>query len=125
MDQAAADRTSRDLPRLTRREVVRAGLLLAALPLLAAFAHAQDYPTRPVRWISPWPPGGANDVFSRAIAQELTKSLGQPVVVENRPGAAGTIGSDAAAKAAGDGYTVVMGSSPTHAIAPSVSPRCC
>jgi tripartite-type tricarboxylate transporter receptor subunit TctC len=97
--------------------------LLAALPLLAAFAHAQDYPTRPVRWISPWPPGGANDVFSRAIAQELTKSLGQPVVVENRPGAAGTIGSDAAAKAAGDGYTVVMGSSPTHAIAPSVYPN--
>ncbi|MCC6532581.1 MAG: tripartite tricarboxylate transporter substrate binding protein [Burkholderiales bacterium] len=101
----------------------------AALRVLAAAfvvvcagdsALAQPYPSKVVRWISPWPPGGANDIFSRAIAQELTRSFGQQVIVDNRPGAAGTIGSDIVAKAPPDGYTIVLGSSPTHAIAPSL-----
>jgi tripartite-type tricarboxylate transporter receptor subunit TctC len=96
-----------------------AGALVAAL-LCSPLAFAQSWPTKPIRWISPWPAGGANDVFSRALAQKLTESLGQPVVVDNKAGAAGTIGSDLAAKSPGDGYTIVMGSSPTHAIAPSV-----
>jgi tripartite-type tricarboxylate transporter receptor subunit TctC len=96
---------------------VMAGVVLAGA---VAGVCAQTYPTKTVRWISPWPPGGANDIFSRAIAQELTRSFGQQVIVDNRPGAAGTIGSDIAAKAPGDGYTIVMGSSPTHAIAPSL-----
>ena len=81
------------------------------------------YPTKPIRWISPWPPGGANDVFSRDIGRKLADAFGQPVIVDNRPGAAGTIGSDVAAKAPADGYTLVMGSSPTHAIAPSLYPQ--
>ena len=85
-------------------------------------APAQDYPARPMRWVSPWPPGGANDIFSRIIAQRLSETLGQPVVVENRPGAAGAIGTEAVAKSPADGYTLTLGSSPTHAIAPSLNP---
>ena len=88
-----------------------------------AQANAADYPVRPVKLISPWAAGGANDIFCRALAQKLTESMGQPVVVENRPGAAGTIGSDMAAKAPADGYTLVMGSSPTHSIAPGLYPK--
>jgi len=99
--------------------VVIVSVVLAAMPPLAT---AQAYPAKPIRWISPWPAGGANDIFSRAIGQRIGESLGQQVLVDNRPGAAGTIGSDIAAKAPADGYTLVMGSSPTHAIAPALYP---
>jgi len=99
--------------------VVIFSVVLAAMPPLAT---AQGYPAKPIRWISPWPAGGANDIFSRAIGQRIGESLGQQVLVDNRPGAAGTIGSDIAAKAPADGYTLVMGSSPTHAIAPALYP---
>ena len=99
--------------------------ILAASILGCAFgaAVAQPYPAKPVRWVSPWPPGGANDIFSRAIAQKLAEAFGQPVVVENRPGAAGAIGTEAVAKAPADGYVLTLGSSPTHAIAPSLNPN--
>jgi tripartite-type tricarboxylate transporter receptor subunit TctC len=96
---------------------------VALLMLACTAANAADYPSKPIRWISPWPPGGANDVFSRDIGRKIADAFGQPVIVDNRPGAAGTIGSDVAAKAPADGYTVVMGSSPTHAIAPSLYPQ--
>jgi tripartite-type tricarboxylate transporter receptor subunit TctC len=97
--------------------------LLAAFAFsLAGTAVAQDYPTRPVRWVSPWPPGGANDIFSRAIAQKLSDAFGQPVVVDNRAGAAGAIGTEHVAKSPADGYVLTLGSSPTHAIAPSLNP---
>jgi tripartite-type tricarboxylate transporter receptor subunit TctC len=99
-----------------RRTTYLAGIALA----LATAAFAQTFPDKPIRWISPWPPGGSNDIFSRALAQKFTESMGQPVIVDNRPGAAGTVGSAYAAKQPGDGYTIVLGSSPTHAIAPSV-----
>ncbi len=99
--------------------VVIVSVVLAAMPSLAT---AQAYPAKPIRWISPWPAGGANDIFSRAIGQKIGESLGQQVLVDNRPGAAGTIGTDIAAKAPADGYTLVMGSSPTHAIAPALYP---
>ena len=95
----------------------------AVLLLACTAAGAADYPSKPIRWISPWPPGGANDVFSRDIGRKISDAFGQPVIVDNRPGAAGTIGSDVAAKAPADGYTLVMGSSPTHAIAPSLYPQ--
>ena len=94
----------------------------ALLGLTCGAVSAQDYPARPVRWVSPWPPGGANDIFSRIIAQRLSEALGQAVVVENRPGAAGAIGTEAVAKSPADGYTLTLGSSPTHAIAPSLNP---
>src|SRR3954468_13724154 len=101
------------------QSLVVASAVVALLPLLAT---AQNYPAKPIRWISPWPAGGANDIFSRAIGQKIAESMGQQVLVDNRPGGAGHIGSDIAAKPPADGYTLVMGSSPTHAIAPALYP---
>jgi tripartite-type tricarboxylate transporter receptor subunit TctC len=89
--------------------------ILAAVALLmpAAGALAQAYPTKPVRLLIPWPPGGANDVVGRIVAQRLTEQLGQQVIVENRGGASGTIGSDLVAKGPADGYTIMVHSA-TH-----------
>jgi tripartite-type tricarboxylate transporter receptor subunit TctC len=96
---------------------MRAALaLLLALPLLA-FAQ---YPNRAVRLVIPFPPAGATDIVGRIVAQKLTERLGQPVVVENKPGAGGSIGSDLAAKSAPDGYTLLMATSSTHSIGPSL-----
>ncbi|MDO9072682.1 MAG: tripartite tricarboxylate transporter substrate binding protein [Rubrivivax sp.] len=78
-------------------------------------ARAQDYPNRPLRLIVPQGPGGGSDVGARVIAERLGRALGQQIVVENRPGAGGSIGVDAAAKAAPDGYTLVLGSNTTMA----------
>ncbi|MBX9699886.1 MAG: tripartite tricarboxylate transporter substrate binding protein [Acetobacteraceae bacterium] len=90
-------------------------LLLAALfAVLALPAAAQDWPLRPVRLIVPFPPGGGTDVVSRIVAQQLGQAINQPVVVENRGGAGGAIGSDAVAKAAPDGYTIGTATSSTH-----------
>ena len=72
---------------------------------------AQNYPSKPIRLIVPYAPGGGNDTLSRAIGQKLTQSLGQPLVVDNRPGSGGVIGADIVAKAAPDGYTLLMASS--------------
>lgn len=86
-----------------------ARLLLAASLLFAPlWAHAQAWPEKPVRWIVPFPPGGPTDLVSRLIASKLAGQLGQPVIIENRPGAAGNVGMEAAAKSAPDGYTVVF-----------------
>src|SRR5262245_10624963 len=75
-----------------------------------ASAHAQSYPERPIRLVAPFPAGGLPDVLARAVGDELSKSLGQPVIVENRAGAGGNTGADAVAKAAPDGYTLLMSS---------------
>jgi tripartite-type tricarboxylate transporter receptor subunit TctC len=76
-------------------------------------AQAQAYPAKPVRMLVVWPPGGSNDVVARVVAQRVTESLGQQFIVENRPGATGTIGSEIAAKAPPDGYTIMVNSA-TH-----------
>lgn len=90
---------------------------LLALSLSMAPAHAQDaWPTKPVRLVVPFAPGGATDLAARLIAQKLTDRLGRQVFVENRGGANGSIGAEVAARAAGDGYTLVMGTTGTHAI---------
>ena len=89
--------------------VLRAALSLVALGCVSTATLAQSFPSRPVRWIIPFPPGGSADLVSRAVAQKLSDSLGQPVVVENRPGAGGAIGLDAVAKAAPDGHTLGLG----------------
>jgi tripartite-type tricarboxylate transporter receptor subunit TctC len=96
----------------------------AAAPVLAQFpALAQSYPVKPIRMIVPFPAGGATDILARALSQKLGERLGQTVVVENRPGAGGTIGADAAAKAVADGYTLLLASSSTHSIAPAINPK--
>jgi len=83
-------------------------------------AQAQTYPTKLVRMIVPFPAGGATDIVARLVAQKMSESFGQQVLVDNRGGAAGTIGSDLAAKAPPDGYTILVGTSSTHAIAQSL-----
>jgi tripartite-type tricarboxylate transporter receptor subunit TctC len=88
-----------------------------ALGVAACAAHAQPaYPVKPVRFIVPFPAGGPLDIVARVLAQDLNRSWGQPVLVDNRPGAGGNIGADVAAKAAPDGYTILMGAVSTHAI---------
>jgi len=95
-----------------------AAVLFAAAATLAPMAvFAQAYPTKPVRMLIPWPPGGANDVVGRVVAQRLTEQFGQQVIVENRGGASGTIGSDLVAKGPADGYTFMVHSA-THVANP-------
>ena len=81
-------------------------LLIVATVLLCATAQAQDYPAKPIRFIVPFPPGGSSDLIARAIAPRMAEKMGQPVLVENRPGAGGMIGVDIVAKAQPDGYTI-------------------
>ncbi len=93
---------------------------LSATVLAAPLAQAQGYPNKPIRLICPFPPGGAVDIASRAIATELSKNLGQPVTVDNRPGAGGNIGGAEAARSAPDGYTLFMTTSGIQAINPAL-----
>jgi tripartite-type tricarboxylate transporter receptor subunit TctC len=92
--------------------------LLAVLLAFWVQTAAAQYPNRPLKLIVPFPPAGATDIVGRIVAQKLGERLGQPVVVENRPGAGGSLGSDLAAKAAPDGYTILMATSSTHSIGP-------
>jgi tripartite-type tricarboxylate transporter receptor subunit TctC len=84
-------------------------------------AGADDYPTRPITLIVPFPPGGSTTVMARNVADKMSATLGQPVVVENRGGAKGTIGTRSVAKAAPDGYTILLSYTATMAIAPSMN----
>jgi tripartite-type tricarboxylate transporter receptor subunit TctC len=95
--------------------------LLTVIVLLAAFAaQAQPFPSKPLRWIVPFPPGGSTDGFSRPLAAKLSELLGQPVVVENIGGAGASIGTDRIAKSAPDGYTIGLATTGTHAINPHI-----
>ena len=96
---------------LTRRAA------LVALVLVSAGAAAQDWPNKPVRFIVPYPPGGGTDVIARIVQEPLSKALGQPIVIENRGGAGGAVGTEAASKAAPDGYTFLFTLS-SHTINP-------
>ena len=108
-------------PPLTRRAAAaRIAGLAAAWP---AFAHAQSYPAKPLRLVVPFTPGGSTDVLGRAIGNEIGRSLGQPVVVDNVPGAGGSVGAERVAKAAPDGYTLLMGHIGTLAVNPSLYPK--
>ena len=97
--------------------------LALAAALAAPGAFAQTYPAKPVRLIIPFPPGGATDILGRVLAQKLGDQLGQQIVVENRPGAGGAIGSELAAKAAPDGYTILLATVSTHSVGPALNPK--
>jgi tripartite-type tricarboxylate transporter receptor subunit TctC len=97
-----------------------AKILIAGLALAAGAATAQSYPSKTVRFIVPWPPGGGADVLSRIVSPKLGEALGQQVVIDNRGGAAGNIGAEMAAKSPPDGYTIVFAYAGTHAINPSI-----
>ena len=99
------------------RHVIRI-LLACALAALAAPVLAQSYPTRPIKLLVSYPPGGASDLIARLIAEPLSKRLGQPIVVENRPGANGNVAGEAAAHAEPDGYTLLLGPSALFAVNP-------
>ena len=95
-------------------------LLFVATAALPGAAFAQAYPNKPIRLVIPFPPGGATDIIGRTLAQKLSVQLGQNVIVDNKPGAGGTLGSAEAAKAAPDGYTILLATTSTHSIAPSL-----
>lgn len=98
-------------------------LVISVFALQPTTGWAQPYPNKTVRMIVPFPAGGATDLFARVVSQKLGEKLGNSVVVENRPGAGGTIGSDLVAKALPDGYTLLLATSSTHSIGPSLNPR--
>lgn len=98
-----------------------AKLFILALPLIIGIAvapvsSAQNYPGKPIKLVVPYPPGGPLDAVARMLADKMKDGLGQPVIVENKPGAGGNIGADSVAKATPDGHTIVMGAVATHAI---------
>jgi tripartite-type tricarboxylate transporter receptor subunit TctC len=103
--------------------VPRRALLLAAPALKARGAHAQrDWPSRPITWLVPFAAGGIADAASRVVARRMSASFGRPIVVENRPGAGGTIGAEAVARAAPDGHTLLYGGQGPMAAAPALFP---
>ena len=101
-----------------------AALLAAAVLAVSTAVRAQqDFPAKPIRIVVPFAPGGGNDVFARQLGTRLGATLGQQVLIDNRPGAGGTVGTDAVAKAAPDGYTLLLGHTGTLAINPALYPK--
>src|SRR2546423_1619403 len=94
--------------KLPRRKFLHLAASAAALPTLTRIARAQAYPTRPVRWIVGFPAGGALDIVARLMGHWLSERFGQPFVIENRPGAASNVATEAVVRAAPDGYTLLM-----------------
>ena len=90
-----------------------AGIALASL---ATLAHAQAWPSKPIKWVVPFAPGGTTDILARTVGEKLALALGQPVIIENKPGAGGGVGAEFTAKSAPDGYTIMGGTISTHAI---------
>jgi tripartite-type tricarboxylate transporter receptor subunit TctC len=102
---------------------VKIAALLCACLLVAGGAHAQGYPSRPIRFVVPFPPGGGVDIVARAVGEKLSPRLGQPIVIENKPGAGTTIGTDVVAKSAPDGYTLLISGIASQAIVHHMIPK--
>ncbi len=115
--------------KITRRKCITAwiaksaGLACAVAAFSSAPAQAQDYPAKPIRIVVPLPPGGSNDVLARVLGQKMSEAFGQPVIVENKPGAAGNIATDYVAKSAPDGYTIAIAPNQTVAVNPVLYPK--
>src|SRR6478735_163172 len=107
------------MKRIQFLQAMAAALCVAASPAV----FAEGYPTKPIRLIVPFPAGGATDLFARTLSQKMGEKLGTTLVVDNKPGAGGAIGSDAAAKAAPDGYTLLLATTSTHSIGPWINPK--
>ncbi len=107
----------------SRRSLLAAAALALALPFAATSVRAQAWPDKPIRIVVGFAPGGFTDVLGRLIGQKLSERLGQPVVVENKPGAAGTLGADLVAKAKPDGYTLLLAHSNSNSVAPALYPK--
>ena len=109
---------------MKRRSLVflTTGLLWAGL-WGSALAQAQTYPSKPIRLVVPFPAGGATDIFARTLSQKLAEKIGTSIVVDNKPGAGGTLGSDLVAKSVADGYTLLLATSSTHSIGPNLNPK--
>lgn len=101
----------------------RRACLAALFAVSSGGVLAQSNPTKSIRLVVPFPAGGATDILARAVSQKLSERLGQTVVVDNKPGAGGSLGSDLAAKAPPDGYTLLLATTSTHTIGPAVNPR--
>ena len=108
---------------MRRRPALALAAASALAALLPATSQAQAWPAKPIRLVIPFPAGGATDIVGRLLAQKLGAALGQQVVIDNKPGAGGTIGADLVAKAPGDGHTLLLATSSTHSIGPALNPK--
>ena len=111
------------MQRIAVRHAMRHFVLISASMVIATSALAQSYPVKPIRLVVPLAPGGPSDLLARTMAQQLTPALGQPIVVDNRTGAGGTIGVDIAAKSPPDGYTLLLIASSTYTITANLYPK--
>src|SRR5215467_14239170 len=109
--------------KLPRRNFLHLAAGAAALPAVSRIARAQAYPSRPITLIVPFAPGGGTDVAARIVGEHMTRTLGQQIVIQNVPGAGGTLGATRAMRAEPDGYTILMGQPGTHATAPALYPN--
>ncbi len=108
---------------MQRRGIVRTIVVAALATVLPGLAHAQAWPSKPITYVVPFPPGGTTDILARIIGQKLGTALGTTIVVENKPGAGGNVGSEFVARAAPDGYTILGGTISSHAINVSLYPK--
>src|ERR1043165_6320862 len=108
---------------MNRRSILQRGLLLGTLTLSCAAALAQSYPTKPVKLVVPFAPGGTTDIVARVVAQHIAGPLGQTMVVENKAGGGGIIGANDTAKSAPDGYSLGVATVSTTATNPAINPK--
>ncbi len=109
---------------MKRRFLVQVALAcLSVGGAASSWAQSPAYPSKPIRLVVPFPAGGATDIFARTLSQKLAEKIGASIVVDNKPGAGGTLGSDLVAKAVADGYTLLLATSSTHSIGPNLNPK--